>query len=121
MSCVICGRRMPVKKNRRPGDTPQKFCSAACRKMRLGADDEALEQLICALLKERGHGKTICPSEAARRHFGDAGLKPERMEQTRRAARRLVAAGVIEIMQRGHIVDPSTARGPIRLRLCSGH
>lgn len=40
----------------------------------------------------------------------------ERMEEVRRAARLLVAAGQVEIMQKGRIVDPSTARGPIRIR-----
>jgi hypothetical protein len=39
------------------------------------------------------------------------------MEDARRAARRLVAAGLIEITQGGHVVDPSTAKGPVRLRL----
>jgi hypothetical protein len=38
------------------------------------------------------------------------------MEPARRAARRLVAAGTLEITQGGRVVDPSTARGPIRLR-----
>ena len=38
------------------------------------------------------------------------------MEPARRAARRLVAAGTLEITQGGRAVDPSTARGPIRLR-----
>ena len=40
----------------------------------------------------------------------------EHMEDSRRAARRLVARGEIVITQNGHIVDPSTAKGPIRLR-----
>jgi hypothetical protein len=39
------------------------------------------------------------------------------MEDTRRAARRLVAAGKLEILQGGRVVDPSTAKGAIRLRL----
>jgi hypothetical protein len=38
------------------------------------------------------------------------------MERTRQAARRLTAQGIIEITQQGHLVDPSTAKGPIRLR-----
>jgi hypothetical protein len=38
------------------------------------------------------------------------------MEQTRQAARRLVAKEEIVILQKGQIVDPSTAKGPIRLR-----
>jgi hypothetical protein len=38
------------------------------------------------------------------------------MEPVRRAARRLVAAGEAEITQGGNVVDPSTAKGPIRIR-----
>jgi len=38
------------------------------------------------------------------------------MESARRAARRLVVAGRVEITQGGVVVDPSTARGPIRIR-----
>ena len=40
----------------------------------------------------------------------------ELMEPARRAARRLVAAGRLEITQQGRVVDPSTAKGPVRLR-----
>lgn len=39
------------------------------------------------------------------------------MEMTRDAARRLAAAGLIEITQKGSAVDPQKAKGPIRLRL----
>ncbi len=38
------------------------------------------------------------------------------MERARVAARRLVAAGEVEITQKGQVVDPSTAKGPIRVR-----
>jgi len=38
------------------------------------------------------------------------------MEPARQAARRLVDAGEVEITQRGAVVDPATARGPIRIR-----
>ena len=38
------------------------------------------------------------------------------MEPARRAARRLVASGEVEITQAGRVVDPSTAKGPIRIR-----
>ncbi len=67
------------------------------------------------LLSARAAGASICPSEAARRVDPD-GWK-DRMEDARRAARRLVAGGVVEITQGGRVVDPSTARGPIRVRL----
>ena len=38
------------------------------------------------------------------------------MEPARAAARRLVAGGQVEITQGGQVRDPSTARGPIRVR-----
>jgi len=38
------------------------------------------------------------------------------MEPARRAVRRLVAAGEVEITQGGRVVDPSTAKGQIWVR-----
>jgi len=38
------------------------------------------------------------------------------MEPTRAVARRLVANGEVEVLQRGAVVDPSSVRGPIRIR-----
>jgi len=38
------------------------------------------------------------------------------MEPARSAARRLVAAEEVEITQQGKVVDPATAKGPIRIR-----
>ncbi|MEM8875246.1 MAG: DUF3253 domain-containing protein, partial [Planctomycetota bacterium] len=67
------------------------------------------------LLGDRGVGKTICPSEAARAVGGEDWRMF--MEPTRMAARRLVEHGKIVIKQNGRTVDPSRAKGPIRLRL----
>ena len=41
------------------------------------------------------------------------------MEPARQAARRLVARDMVEITQGGRVVDPSTAKGPIRIRRTS--
>jgi hypothetical protein len=38
------------------------------------------------------------------------------MEPARAAARRLAAAGRLEITQQGRVVDPASIRGPVRLR-----
>ncbi len=99
-----------------------KFCSDACRKHRGGAGgslDQQLEDGILQLLHERGAGKTICPSEAARAVAGNAEREAWEplMELARAAARRLVARGQLVITQGGHVVDASTAKGAIRLRL----
>jgi hypothetical protein len=37
------------------------------------------------------------------------------MEPARRAARRLVAQDQVRILQKGRVVDPSFAKGPIRV------
>ena len=79
--------------------------------------DRALEESIRSLLAGRASGATICPSEAARAVGGeDEEAWRDLMEPARRAARRLVAAGEVEITQGGRVVDPSTAKGPIRVR-----
>jgi Protein of unknown function (DUF3253) len=85
----------------------------------------ALESAILSLLAERGAGKTICPSEAAKLVAGGDRTKERSarrdwealMEPTRSAARRLVSQGKIVITQHNQIVDPASAKGPIRLRL----
>lgn len=90
-----------------------RYCGERCRRHRLGASDAALEQAILDLLAQRQAGATICPSEAAR---AVAEAWQELMEPARQAARRLVARGLVEITQGGRVVDPSTAKGPIRVR-----
>lgn len=89
------------------------YCSDACRRG-TSATDERLEQAILDLLADRAGAATICPSEAARR-VDPAGWR-DQMENARRAARRLVVRGLVQITQGGRVVDPSTARGPIRIR-----
>lgn len=91
-----------------------RYCSDRCRKRRVQPIDTALEQSILALLEPLSRASTICPSEAARAVDPDGWR--ELMEPARAAARRLVVAGKVEITQAGKVVDPSTARGPIRIR-----
>ncbi|PWN04184.1 DUF3253 domain-containing protein [Nocardioides silvaticus] len=81
----------------------------------------ALEERILELLAQRDTGRTICPSEAARSVRGedDEGWR-DLMEPAREAARRLVAAGRLDVTQGGEVVDLAAARGPIRLRLRPG-
>ncbi|MEL7311726.1 MAG: DUF3253 domain-containing protein [Pseudomonadota bacterium] len=77
--------------------------------------DGQLEQAILSLLSTRARGASACPSEIARAQFPDNWR--EKMEAIRCAARRLESQGRIEILQNGRRVDPSRAKGPIRLRL----
>ena len=114
--CDGCGRTMTWRKAWARTWDEVRWCSDACRRRGIRPVDDALGAAIVDLLDRRRRGATICPSEAARLVGGDDAWR-ERMEPARRAARRLVADGVVEITQKGRVVDPSTARGPIRIRL----
>jgi hypothetical protein len=114
--CAACGRRMEWRKSWAKNWEAVKFCSERCRRGKVGEGDRALEEGILGLLRERGAGKTICPSEAARAVAGDEGWEGL-MEAARAAGRRLVAEGKIVITQGGRVVDGSTAKGAIRFRL----
>lgn len=94
-----------------------RWCSQRCRRRGVTAEDVALASAILQLLDDRPGGASICPSEAARTVAGDdPGAWRSLMEPARAAARRLVAAGEVEITQGSRVVDPSVARGPIRVR-----
>ena len=123
-SCASCGRTITWRKAWVRDWEQVRYCSDACRKRRIRTVDRDLEAAILALLDVRARSASICPSEAARavadaRGAGDG--DPEQawrglMEPARRAARRLVARGEVQIIQRGRVVDPSSAKGPIRIR-----
>ncbi|MGW7101678.1 DUF3253 domain-containing protein [Streptomyces sp. NPDC054838] len=79
--------------------------------------DRRLERAILELLERRGPTATICPSDAARAVYGGDGDEWRAlMEPARRAAWRLVASGEVEITRGGRPVEPTEARGPIRIR-----
>jgi len=111
--CQTCGREIVWRKKWDRSWNDVKYCSTPCRRGTSPAD-LALEHAILTLLANRDKTATICPSEAAREVYGE-NWRPH-MEAARRAARRLVVAGKVEITQSGKVVDPSTARGPIRVR-----
>ncbi|WP_406815334.1 DUF3253 domain-containing protein [Mycobacterium sp. M23085] len=74
-----------------------------------------LESAIRALAEHRGSSSSICPSDAARAVGGDRwrGL----MDDARAAARRLAQSGVVQLTQRGNVLDPDGDwSGPIRIR-----
>lgn len=115
-TCKTCGRRITWRKKWERCWDEIKYCSDKCRKSKGSMVDQELEQAILDTLADRKVGATVCPSEIARSYFPGEQWRSE-MERVRQAARRLVADGRIVITQRGQVVDPSTARGPIRLRL----
>ncbi len=112
--CAVCGRTITWRKKWERDWESVRYCSDACRRSGLSDTDRALEQTLRDLLERAKAGSSVCPSQAARAVAPDD-WRPL-MQASRSAARRLVTAGVAEITQGGSVVDPSTARGPIRVR-----
>jgi hypothetical protein len=110
-TCASCGRRIKYQKRWRKTWENVRYCSHSCRREKLDKTDCLLEQSLLALLETK---PTICPTEAAQAISKDWQSLHER---SRRAARRLVSAGKVEMVQNGRVVDASTAKGPVRLRL----
>ncbi|MEL4318294.1 DUF2256 and DUF3253 domain-containing protein [Leifsonia sp. YIM 134122] len=115
-TCASCGRRIEWRAKWERNWDAVRYCSDACRRRRVGPADRDLEERITSMLDARASSATICPSDVARAVSSDESEWRALMEPVRRAARRLVAAGEVEITQGGRVVDPSTAKGPIRIR-----
>lgn len=115
-TCRSCGRTIEWRR-KWEGDWDQvAYCSAGCRRRKVSEADRGLERRILEMLAARAATSTICPSDVARAVAPENDEWRALMEPVRRAARRLVASGEVEITQRGSVVDPSTAKGPIRIR-----
>ena len=112
--CTVCGRTITWRRKWQRDWEQVRYCSTACRRVGLTDTDRALETALRDLLDRASAGATVCPSQAARAVSTDD-WRPL-MDGARSAARRLVASGEAEITQGGKVVDPSTARGPIRVR-----
>lgn len=83
---------------------------------------EDVRDEIFRLLHSLKRGESICPSDAARQ-FGSKWR--QHMPMVREVAANMVRDGMIEITQRGEVIDVDqrdveSIRGPIRLRLAKG-
>lgn len=79
--------------------------------------NDIIEAAILRLVEERGAGKSICPSEAARAAFPESWR--DHMRQVRHAAIHLARQGQIEIWRKGKPVDPENFKGVYRLAIKS--
>ena len=115
--CASCGRRFTWRKKWERTWDEVKFCSDRCRRTRITDLDRRLEVRIETMLASRSG--TLCPSEVARAEVAPAERDDDwrdLMEPVRAAARRLNARGILVFTQGGRVVDPATAKGPVRLR-----
>jgi hypothetical protein len=70
-------------------------------------------EAILRLLDQRGAGKTICPSEAARLYTGPDGDWRAMMEEVHEAVDDLMRSGEITLSWKGEELDQR--RGPYRI------
>ncbi|MDB4607654.1 DUF2256 and DUF3253 domain-containing protein [bacterium] len=113
--CQTCGRTFQWRKKWENCWHEIRYCSIQCRRFKPNDLDRKLEKAILEILGHKSGNASICPSEATRAVFKKEDWQ-KHMERTRQAARRLFYRGEIEIVQKGGVVDPSTFKGPIRLR-----
>ncbi|KAA5801708.1 DUF3253 domain-containing protein [Alkalicaulis satelles] len=77
--------------------------------------EDRIETAILTLAEQRGSGKSICPSEAAREAF------PQdwhgRMRHVRAAAVHLARQGRVVILRKGKPVDPENFKGVYRIAI----
>lgn len=110
--CEVCGRKIDWRAKWSKNWHEVRYCGEKCRRnkstLKLG-----YEQKIIQLLSERAESATICPSEVLPLELKQ---DPIQMELVRQAARRLVHNKWIVIVQNNKVVDPSSFRGPIRLK-----
>jgi hypothetical protein len=104
-TCASCGRRIEWRRKWADNWDDVRYCSDACRRRGVSAADRQLEADILTRLSS---SRSVAISEV------DAAARDP--EPARRAARRLVAQGEVELTQRNRVVDPSTAKGPFEIR-----
>ena len=96
-TCASCGRRIEWRRKWAANWDEVRYCSDACRHRGVTAADEKLEADI---LERLTHARSVAVDGT---------------EDARRAARRLVAKGEVELVQSGRVADPSTAKGPFQI------
>lgn len=78
-------------------------------------DHQIIRTQMLALLNDKGHEKSICPSEVARLCFPNNWR--EKMKEVREVAKEMNKHGEVLITQRGLVVTLDEVKGPIRIKL----
>ncbi len=82
-------------------------------------DFRPLEMVIVSLCSDAPHGRTVCPTDAAKAYAAARGEDElawrSHLHEVRRAAVSLALAGKLVIYRKGKMVDPNDFRGVYRL------
>lgn len=85
--------------------------------MNTSETDDCAAQTILRLVNERGEGKSICPTEAARALAAEGEDFRRHLNPVRSAAAHLARQGRLSILRKGKPIDPDAIHGVIRLSL----
>jgi hypothetical protein len=81
---------------------------------------ETIEDLVLRLARERGAGRTICPTEAAKAAAEQRGTPDDwrgKLNAVKAAATRVALRGGVAIYRKGKPVDPNDFKGIYRIGL----
>ena len=109
--CASCGRSFEYQKRWAATWSNVRYCSKRCRQEKLEKRDKSLEEAILAALSNQPKGTAVDMQKLAETN------QQIPLERSRRAVHRLAAAGKLEVLQKGRVVDPSRAKGATQLRL----
>lgn len=84
---------------------------------RVLTSEEEIKKSILEITANRGAGKSICPSEVARKLFGEDWRN--QMQNVRDAAFDLAEKNLVFISQKSKEVDAKQIKGPIRISIKS--
>lgn len=74
-----------------------------------------IKSTIITMAAARGTDKSICPSEVARKMFGDNWRS--KMQDIRDAAFDLAEENLVTVTQKGKKVDRENLKGPVRIQI----
>lgn len=103
-TCERCGRRFAWRRKWARDWDQVRYCSAGCRRHKLGVKDRNLEDRILASLRVISGGQLS---------LHELATDSSEIEPLRQAARRLALAGKIVLRQSGRVIDPRDLHGPV--------
>lgn len=111
-TCRSCGRTITWRRKWERSWDEVRYCSRSCRARGVTGEDDHAEDVLRGLLRASPRG--VLDTDLADALTAAGGS--EQREPARRAARRLAAAGEVDLVQQGRVVDPSRAVGPVLIR-----
>jgi hypothetical protein len=110
--CARCGRPIAWRRKWERDWDAVRYCSDRCRRARPSARDRAAEDAILEALRAVPIGRPVALEGLLSPAADPEGDRDALLD----AARRLAAAGAVELLAAGRAIDPAEARGRLEVR-----